>query len=176
MPITRKTTLSIMEETLATQLYIDQSINFDQALMQYGHETIFTLQCNLAKNNNFQLLLDKKKVKYYEYLTTFTLKNPQDKERLYLLLSGLHKRKALQIVEYHLTKEHWDPTQHNNPHCHTYIKATKPLPKSAIKYYERFGLIDHKPMTPDTEQQIHEYLNKENTASILLTPQNGGGV
>jgi len=138
------------------------SKRFNESLEKYGSEAMCDFTVWSIKNRKIWAPPPQK---IYEYFTTFTCKDVKNKDNLYNLLSRLHHRKALKIISYHLTKEHWDGS---NPHIHTYIKTTKPLAKTNIKYYKKFGHIDHKPVTPGTQQQILEYLNKESVPEILV--------
>lgn len=104
----------------------------------------------------------KMNAKYYDYFITFTLSPGASEEEA---LEWICNRKN---CDYFVSASYVEEkTQAGASHWHMILKSSKSLEKSRFKYYSKYGYIDFKRITPKTEQNVHDYINKVGIVQTL---------
>lgn len=126
----------------------------------YGTETMFNYLTQYMREIHNET---KQKQNQYIYFTTFTLAPGNDPSKLkQLVTENMPKRSSLHITKFEYTEEHVD----SNYHIHTLYTASKPIKKTNLKYYSKYGHIDHQPCK--SEADTYAYINKENPSTKVV--------
>lgn len=157
----------------AEQMY---NINYERIMQcwdyrkQHGHfpeysdfykdaEEFGDIQAGMAYFINNRLYVVEN-IDKYRYLITFTLKDPALSLQARNLIYGLKERKeSLGITKLEITEE---LTKNNVPHWHVIVYSKKCIKKNRFNHYiTHFGNIDIRNITPGTEHEVMNYINKE---------------
>ncbi len=120
---------------------------------------------SLSEDQRKKLLKSIKPVKTYKYFMTWTTK-PECSFEMVLEKFNYFIHESIFADEITLL---WYADEHvdTNVHRHVYIEMHKPLMQRNIKCYAKYGHIDHR-VAKANQQQIHDYLQKENEITKLI--------
>lgn len=102
----------------------------------------------------------------YKYFITFTLKSKDLYEKAKELVYAIGQRKeALTITKFEIVEE---TTKQGMPHWHVLVHSEKCIKKNRFNTYtQKYGFIQIKPITTANDDEIINYINKENVSQEL---------